>query len=143
MTKTHRDVELLDQLWRITTRSRMHCEAFLQDLIDLSLPQFLALRAARATAASPSPAEIALRLGCSRANASELLATLVRTERIARHPDGDDGRRAWMILTPRGVRTIEMAERQFASDAAMFFERLDDAEKELLLALLAKIQVPD
>lgn len=86
MTKTHRDVELLGPLWRNHHTLAHALRGVLADRIDLSLPQFLALRAARATADDPSPAEKSRSPASSRANASELLATLVRTERIASMP---------------------------------------------------------
>ena len=137
-----RELDLLDQLWRLTDASRLHLEAILQDLMELSLPQFLALRWIDESARVSTPSEVARALGCSRANASELLATLVRRGCLSRFRNANDARRVWLVRTIRGGEDAERGEQQLAADADDFFAVLDDSEKDLLLGLLAKIRVP-
>ena len=60
-----RDREILDQLWRLTAESRLHLDVTMQDLMELSLPQFLVLRAVGETRRVPTPTYVARTLGCS------------------------------------------------------------------------------
>ena len=142
MTTRTRELDLLDRLWRITDASRLHCDAIMQDLMELSLPQFLALRTLGETRTSPTPTYVARTLGCSRANASELLTALEKKRCLARHRDAHDGRRLWLNLTLRGGDDVARGEGQLVEEAVMIFEPLDDDEKELLHELLRKITFP-
>ena len=137
-----RELDLLDQLWRLTDASRAHCEAILQDLMELSLPQFLALRLVDESARVSTPSQVARALGCSRANASELLATLVKRGCVSRFRNANDGRRIWLVRTIHGADDAERGDEQLAADACDFFAAVDDAEKDLLFGLLEKIRIP-
>ena len=142
MTTRSREVDLLHELWCVTDRSRLHLDTMMQDLMELSLPQLLLLQALGEPTTPHTPTTAARRLGCSGATVTKLLAALERKGCLTKFRHANDARRTWLVLTIGGGDDLERAEEQLAADAHEFFAPLDDAEKDMLLGLLAKIRIP-
>jgi DNA-binding MarR family transcriptional regulator len=139
------DVQLLDHLWRLSTASNRHVEAIFQDLIDCSLPKFLVLR----TLATMPPmqgalaaTDIAKALGCSKANAGQLVTRLEEEGRIKKLSGGADGRVVGLRITAKGEQHYERCEEQLGAEAKRLLAGLDADEKRQLLALLEKVTFP-
>jgi DNA-binding MarR family transcriptional regulator len=159
MAKTKLDVSLLENIWRLSNTSTRHIEAMLQDLTECSLPQFLVLRALSAERAEPSldarrrralsdhegamaSTDIGRMLGCSKANAGQLVTRLEEAGRIEKSANGTDGRVVALRLTAKGARTEARCETQLAEEANHVFSKLTAREKKQLLALLEKVTSP-
>ena len=135
-------LQLLDEIWRTADASRQHCEGMLQELTELSLPQFLALRTLIDAPKAPTPTDVARRLGCSKPNAAQLIAALEERELVARGRDPNDARSYWVKPTIRGIDDIARCEEQLDDDAGHIFEPLADHERLELFALLRKLTFP-
>ena len=142
MTTRSRELDLLHGLWRLTDASRLHLDAMMQDLMELSLPQLLLLQTIGDPKTQHTPTSAARRLGCSGATVTKLVAALERKGCLTKFRHADDARRTWLVVTIGGGDDLERAEAQLAADADDFFAPLDDAEKDQLRGLLAKIRVP-
>jgi DNA-binding MarR family transcriptional regulator len=110
---------------------------------EYSLPQILVLRAivAAEKAGRPalSPSDVAHDLQCSRANASELVAALVRNHKLTKRRDPANHRIVRLHPTADG-RTVEYHARAVLADnARQVFETLDGVERQTLVTLLEKV----
>jgi DNA-binding MarR family transcriptional regulator len=114
----------------------------LQELTELSLPQFLALRSLIGSPKPPTPSYVARRLGCSKPNAAHLIALLEEKECVRRRRDPRDARSYSVQLTVRGVGHIASCEEQLDDDAARIFDPLDTHERLHLHWLLQKLTFP-
>ncbi len=137
------DVQLLDQVWRIAQSASRHCDALMKLAYEYSLPQILVLRAIVAGEQAGRPAlcasEVAQELQCSRANVTEIVATLVHMRALTKRRDPVNRRIVRLYPTPSGRLTELHARAQLADDAARAFASLEGPDKPILLALLQKV----
>jgi DNA-binding MarR family transcriptional regulator len=137
------DAQLLDRVWWIAQNASRHCDGVLQLTYEYSLPQILVLRAIVAAEQTGRPAlcasEVAHELQCSRANVSEIVATLVRMNTLTKRRDPANQRVVRLYPTPTGRLTEFHARGLLAEDASRAFATLASADKEILLALLQKV----
>ena len=137
------DAQLLDRVWRIAQNASRHCDGVLQLTYEYSLPQILVLRAIVAAEQTGRLAlcasEVAHELQCSRANVTEIVATLVRMRTLTKRRDPANGRVVRLYPTPTGRLTELHARQQLGIDASRAFVALASGEKEILAALLQKV----
>ena len=130
-------------MWRIAQNASRHCDGVLQLTYEYSLPQILVLRAIVAAEQTGRPAlcasEVAHELQCSRANVTEIVATLVRMRTLTKRRDPANGRVVRLYPTPTGRLTELHARQQLGIDASRAFVTLASGEKEILAALLQKV----
>ncbi len=69
-------------------------------------------------------------------------AALERKGCLTKFRHANDARRTWLVLAIIGSDDLEIAEEQLAADTDELFAALDDAERDMLLGLLAKIRIP-
>jgi DNA-binding MarR family transcriptional regulator len=137
------ETRLLDHVWRIAQSAARHSDGVLQWTYEYSLPQILVLRAIVAAERSGrpalSPSDVAHELKCSRANASELVAALVRNQKLTKRRDPENRRIIRLHPTTDG-RTLEYHARAVLADnARQVFATLEGPEKETLVSLLEKV----
>ena len=139
------DVQLIENLWRASASSSRHVEAMLQELMECSVPQLLVLRTLAAQPAQEgalAASDVARALGCSKANAGQLVNRLEERGRLKKVSGGADGRVVALRITPRGAEAHSRGEEQLATEAKRIFGKLDAREKQQLLALLEKVTSP-
>lgn len=86
-----------------------------------------------------SPAEIADRLGVTRATVTGLVDTLERSGLVTRTPSADDRRMMLVQLTPRGDKLLSKILPSHFRQMAWLMQPLSEEERKLLLGLLTKI----
>ena len=136
------EIQLLDNLWRVSGASTREVDGLLQEANECSLAQFQVLRALEAYGDHQGAlvaTDIARTLGCSKANAGQLVTRLEERGHLKKLTGGADGRYVALRLTARGREMHGSCESQFASDAKRIFKKLDADEKQQLLALLKKL----
>jgi DNA-binding MarR family transcriptional regulator len=137
------DARLLHHVWRIAQSAARHSDGVMQWTYEYSLPQVLVLRAIVAAegAGRPalSPSDVAHALQCSRANASELVAALVRNRSLTKRRDPANRRIVRLYPTPDGRIAEYRARALLADGAGQVFETLEGAEKQVLVTLLEKV----
>ena len=130
-------------MWRIAQNASRHCDGVLLLTYEYSLPQILVLRAIVAAEQTGRLAlcasEVAHELQCSRANVTEIVATLVRMRTLTKRRDPANGRVVRLYPTPTGRLTELHARQQLGIDASRAFVALASGEKEILAALLQKV----
>ncbi len=89
------------------------------------------------------PGEIARHLHLPAPSVSHLLAELEARGWITRRPDPDDRRRLLAELTPEGRSALAAVRRCLAAASERLLDRLDTAERDRLLALLARLEGND
>ncbi|MET9269685.1 MarR family transcriptional regulator [Kribbella sp. NPDC003557] len=77
--------------------------------------------------------EIAARVPCSQPTATTTVAALEEAGLVRREPDPVDGRATAVVLTDAGAQTVEASGRQAADELAKLLDRLDDADRALVL----------
>ena len=90
----------------------------------------------------PSPSEIAEILGVTRATITGLLDGLERDGFLERRHDPADRRALSIHMTRKGWDLLEQSMPQKCRHMKAQMSQLSAAEKQTLIALLAKIQVP-
>ncbi|MDB5216419.1 MAG: Winged helix DNA-binding domain [Myxococcaceae bacterium] len=142
-TRDARDMQLLDHVWRIAQGASRHCDGVMKVMYEYSLPQILVLRAIIAGEQAGRPAlcarEVAHELQCSRANATEIVAALVRMHTLTKRRDPANQRIVRLYPTPKGRLAEFHARAQLADDASRAFATLEGPDKATLLALLQKV----
>lgn len=137
------ETRLLDNVWRIAQSATRHTEGVMQWTYEYSLAQVLVLRAIVAAEAAGRPAmsitDVAHELQCSRANASELVAALVRQRSLGKGRDPVNRRIVRLYPTPDGRIAEYRARTLVAECACQVFTTLEGAEKQTLLTLLEKV----
>ncbi|MET9318409.1 MarR family transcriptional regulator [Kribbella sp. NPDC003505] len=86
--------------------------------------------------------EIAARVPCSQPTATTTVAALEESGLVRREPDPVDGRATAVVLTEAGGQTVEASGRQAADELAKLLDRLDEADRALVLqagAVLARV----
>lgn len=107
----------------------------------VSLSGFNALVILRQAPEGVNPHEIADRLLVTRAAVTAILDALEVKKFIRRGKSGVDGRRTVVAITPAGRKLLDrLMPEHFAAERAMA-SVLGDNEKELLIALLGRLQV--
>ncbi|MFG1906563.1 MarR family winged helix-turn-helix transcriptional regulator [Kribbella sp. NPDC048928] len=77
--------------------------------------------------------EIAARVPCSQPTATTTVAALEEAGLVRREPDPVDGRATAVVLTEAGVATVEASGRSAADELAKLLDRLDEADRALVL----------
>lgn len=85
--------------------------------------------------------EIARRLSVTAPNITRLVEGLAREGLVARGPDPDDRRIAWIEMTDRGREVFETLRPRRIRRAERHFSSLDVQEKQLLIHLLSKLRM--
>lgn len=112
---------------------------FSDEMGDLVTPvQFAALSMA---GVAPGIEQTALgeQIGIDRANIADVVARLARSGHIVREVSTRDRRARRIYLTETGKRVVLEANRRFARVHERFLAPLDAQERELFVALLAKM----
>jgi len=137
------ETRLLEHVWRIAQSATRHTDGVMQWTYEYSLAQVLVLRAIvaaeRAGRTALSAAEVAQELRCSRANASELVAALVRRRMLTKARDPANRRIIRLYPTPDGRIAESRGRTLVAGCARQVFTTLEGAEKQTLLTLLEKV----
>jgi DNA-binding MarR family transcriptional regulator len=136
------EVELLERVWCVADATSTHCNAVLRDLMELSLAHFFVLRVLLHAGRTLGTTDIARALGCSKPNASTLVARLEQLGCMVKRRHPRDTRAVSVGLSLRGVEDYNAGTDQLADEAARVFAALDADEKTQLLALLDKIRFP-
>jgi len=89
---------------------------------------------------APRPADLATRLGCSRATVTRLLQGLERDGLVAGHRDRDDGRARRIALTAAGTRRLRELEPANARRLRALLWHTTPAERRDLARLLDALQ---
>ena len=89
----------------------------------------------------PSPSEIAEMLGVTRATITGLLDGLERDGFLERHHDAADRRALFIHMSSKGRELLEESIPQKCRTTKAQMSQLSAAEKQTLIALLAKIQM--
>jgi DNA-binding MarR family transcriptional regulator len=112
------------------------------DLSQGRLGVLMALWAAarREGAGSLSPAELADRIGVTRATITGLVDTLERAGLVSRASDPKDRRRLSVGLTPRAEKLIRRVLPSHFRQMAWLMEPLSEGERKTLVRLLTKVQ---
>ena len=79
------------------------------------------------------------RLGWSKANATEVTATLESRDLVSRHRLAHDRRAAAVVLTPSGRALVERLFPGHANRVSSAFAALDEAEKRSLAEICRKL----
>jgi len=138
-------MRLLDHVWRVAQAAARRTDALLQLTYEISLPQLLVLRAivaAEATGRGPlSGKDLARELQCSCANASELVASLVRRRWLTKARDTANRRVVRLYPTPEG-RLAEHHARPLVADCAhRVFREISASDQQNLVSLLENVTV--
>ena len=86
-----------------------------------------------------SPAELADRLGVTRATVTGLVDTLERSGLVTRTPSADDRRMMLVELTNRGEKLLRKIFPAHFRQMAWLMQPLEEAERKTLVALLGKV----
>ncbi len=105
------DVELLEEVWRVAGASGAHCSALMGRTLELSLAHFRVLRLLAETPATLGASAVARELGCSKPNASQLVARLEQIECLRKERDGRDTRLMLLRLTQTRLRRLHEGSR--------------------------------
>jgi DNA-binding MarR family transcriptional regulator len=89
---------------------------------------------------APRPADLATRMGCSRATVTRLLQGLERDGLIAGHRDRDDGRARRIALTAAGTRRLREVEPANARRLRALLWHTSAVERRDLARLLDALQ---
>jgi MarR family transcriptional regulator, 2-MHQ and catechol-resistance regulon repressor len=79
------------------------------------------------------------RLQTSKANATEIVTTLVARGLVARHRLEHDRRAAAVVLTPRGHELVDRLFPEHSARVGQAFAVLDEAEKRSLASICRKL----
>lgn len=107
---------------------------------DLTLAGFRAMMILRVSGGSLSPAEIADRLGSSRATVTGLLDSLEKRGVVRRLPDPQDRRRLQIVLTDDGRSVLDALLPGYFARERESVAALDPAGQETLVELLGALQ---
>ena len=94
---------------------------------------------AEGRAAPLSPAELADRLGVTRATVTGLVDTLERSGLVTRTPSADDRRMMLVELTSRGEKLLNRILPAHFRQMAWLMQPLDEAERKTFVGLLTKV----
>jgi DNA-binding MarR family transcriptional regulator len=86
-----------------------------------------------------TPAELAERLGVTRATMTGVIDTLVRAKLVTRAPHADDRRMMCVGLTERGHKLLANILPPHFREMAWLMEPLNEVERKTLVALLTKL----
>jgi MarR family transcriptional repressor of emrRAB len=107
---------------------------------DLTLTGFRVILMTRIAGGSMSPAEIADRLGSSRATVTGVLDSLEKRGFVRRTADTEDRRRLQVTVTPEGRAILEGILPTFFTRERESVAHLDAADQETLVELLGGMQ---
>lgn len=125
--------ELLARIWRLQRLLRE--EAGLRDHGVSGLEAWLL----RVLKHHPHPTEAARRMGLPLPTVSHMVRRLEAQGLLLRAREEGDLRRFRLLLTPKGERVLEEAERLFAEALKRRLDRLDGDEEATLLRLLDRL----
>lgn len=128
----------LDGLLRAETTVRRRLTADLERE-GLSGTGFHALVVLAVAGGAMELRNLRLRLGLSKASATEIVQTLVRRDLVDRRRSAHDRRALCVRLTAAGQETVDRLFPEHASRVAAAFGALDDEEKRTLAALCGRI----
>lgn len=106
---------------------------------DISQGRFSILMTLTRSGGNQTPAELADRLGCTRATVTGLLDGLERDGLVERHPSSDDRRRIDVVITTKGRAFLETMLPDHFRRVAGLMSALSEKERRSLIALLAKV----
>jgi MarR family transcriptional regulator, lower aerobic nicotinate degradation pathway regulator len=101
--------------------------------------QHYAVLASLAESGPASQAELGRRLWLDRSDTHAIVLDLERSGLIRRTTDPADQRRKVVTITAVGKRTLEELQRRIQSAQDQIMAPLDAAEREQLIALLARV----
>lgn len=127
--------ELLARIWRLQRLLREEAEAGLRDHGVSGLEAWLL----RVLKHHPHPTEAARRMGLPLPTVSHMVRRLEAQGLLLRAREEGDLRRFRLLLTPKGERVLEEAERLFAEALKRRLDRLDGDEEATLLRLLDRL----
>ena len=107
---------------------------------DLTLTGFRVVLMTRIAGGRMSPAEIAVRLGSSRATVTGVVDSLEKRGFVRREPDAEDRRRLQVAVTDDGRTMLEGLLPTFFTCERETVARLDAADQEQLVELLGQVQ---
>lgn len=116
-----------------------------QDLVAASLApegigrQHFAVLASLAESGPASQAELGRRLWLDRSDMHAIVSALEASGLIKRDGDPADQRRKVVSITPAGRRTLKQLDRRIQSAQEQILAPLQPRERDLLVALLARI----
>jgi DNA-binding MarR family transcriptional regulator len=145
MSAQKTEFQLLDALWRFAASSTRQIDASCQEATECSLPQFLVLRALETLhdmEGATSVGDVARKVGCTKANAGQLVTKLEESGRIKKLTGGADARYVMLRLTAKGRGTYASSVDAIADDSKRIFKKLNAEEKQQLLGLLQKLTSP-
>ena len=107
---------------------------------DISQGRFsILMTLTRAGDGHRTPAELADRLGCTRATVTGLLDGLERDDFIERHPSSNDRRRIDVVITKKGRAFLSAMLPDHFRRVASLMSALSEKERRSLITLLAKV----
>lgn len=127
--------ELLARIWRLQRLLREEAEVGLRDHGVSGLEAWLL----RVLKHHPHPTEAARRMGLPLPTVSHMVRRLEAQGLLLRAREEGDLRRFRLLLTPKGERVLEEAERLFAEALKRRLDRLDGDEEATLLRLLDRL----
>lgn len=131
--------EILISLRRITRAIDLQSRELVRTS-GLTVPQFLLLQALE-PGRGVSPSVIARKVVLSRATITNILDRLEKSGLVERRPSREDRRSVEVWLTDAGAARLAAAPPLFQSSFLAKFEKLEDWEKSMLAAALARIAV--
>lgn len=138
-TNLNLDVIVIERLLRVAQTSSIEIDGLLEMEREMTHAQVCVLRAFANGSCNGTLSDLAKALGCSNANAGQIVKGLALREHL-RRVRNKDGRIRHFELTPRGYAACLDGQVQLSAEASRALEPLDAREKEQLLALLSKIE---
>ena len=136
-------MRLVDHVWRVAHGAARRTDAILSLTYEISLPQLLALRAIIAAVDTKRGAlcgkDLARELRCSAANASELVAALVRKRWLTKARDTENRRVVRLHPTVAGREAEYHASDLLADCARRALEPMSALDQQILVVLLENV----
>ena len=136
-------MRLVDHVWRVAQGAARRTDAILWLTYEISLPQLLVLRAVVAAVDSGRGAlcgkDLARELQCSAANASQLVAALVRRHWLTKARDTENRRVLRLYPTLAGREAEYHATHLLADCARRALEPMSALDQQILVVLLENV----
>ena len=134
------DFDLQGHLPYLLRRAHFDAEARFSEVYGSDVtPLQLALLTAIKAQPQGNQTQITDVIGLDPNTGSDVIARSVAKGLIEKRRSATDGRSHTLALTPRGRRMVTIGRNRAAAYAGLVAGRLDDAEREMLVALLQKL----